>query len=71
MNNSDSSKTEIIDGQNVKKIHEKYSRLHTDPKVIFWAIFIALLIGAAIGSNDGGDSNSPECYQGPFGYECG
>jgi len=71
MINSDSSKIEIFDEQKVKKFNEKNSRLNTDPKVVFWAIFIALLIGAAIGSNDEGDSNAPECYQGPFGYECG
>ena len=71
MTNSHSSKIEIMDEPKVKKLHEKHSRLNTDPKVVFWAIFIALLIGAAIGSNDGGDSNAPECYQGPFGYECG
>jgi len=53
-------------------LRERASRLNFDSgSIIFWIIFIIVIMAIIDSSQGEGNPNAPECYQGPFGYECG
>lgn len=60
-----------FDGKSAGSQIERFGRLNSSSGlVIFWIVWIVLIMLIIDSSRDSGSPYAPDCYQGPYGYEC-